>query len=188
MSFPTYANTIITFNTPAVAFQDGYGQGRPYVEGDYCMSTVNTPGNYGSIIRFNPLTQNALVPNNGTVHMGVTLFANPWLQKTDGGPFNLIGLDLAEYSEYTNWVNSVSMVGYRQDGSTLTATLAIDRIFDGYGGVNDFQHYNLNWKNLIRVEFHSTCFSMDNIEVLAVPEPATILLLTLGGLILRKKR
>lgn len=63
------------------------------------FSSISDPGHHGSIIRFNPDTQSANVPNKGSIHMGVTYYANPWFQRSDGGEFDLISLELGEYSE-----------------------------------------------------------------------------------------
>ncbi len=167
---PVYGqNYFITFDQTPVDFQDSYGDGALYIEGDYYLSTYSDPSHHGSIIRRNPFTQNALVPNNGTIHLAVTHFANPWLQRFDGGIFDLIGLDIAEYSEFANWNRSVTITGCFEDGSTVNTTLPLDRVFDGFGGIKDFQHYSLNWTGLVRLNFDTTGFSMDNIEVVTPP-------------------
>ncbi len=172
--------TVLTFDDPSVSFQSGYGPGSSYIENGFSLSTVNDPGHYGSFIRFNPDAQNALVPNNGSVHVGITAFANPWLQKVDGGLFSLISLDIAEYSEYVNRATLFAISGLKGDGSTVQANLSLDRLFDGAGGIDDFQHYVLNWTDLVRVDFDSVGVSFDNLEVAAVPTPATLLLFSTG--------
>jgi hypothetical protein len=175
-------NYTMTFDTTPVAFQEGYGSGQPYIEGDYSLMTTDIGINSGSIIRFNPFTQHARVPNNGTIYMGVSLFAHPVLQRIDGGAFNLIGLDVAHYSEYGMSTEAVSLTGYLESGSTLTQSLPLPT------GSLDFYHYNLNWNNLTCVKFNNDGFGMDNIQISSIPEPATLLLLGLGGLFLRRKR
>jgi len=180
ISSNTFASTILTFNNPPVIFQDGYGPGDQYVEGDYMLSNAVDPGGHGSVIRFNPFNQNALVPNNGTVHVGTTLFSNPWLQRTDGGAFSLLSLDIAEYSEHVTWITSVSLTGHMQNGETVQATLALDGVFDGIGGVEDFQKYVLNWDKLVRLDFNTDGIAFDNIEVSAVPIPTAVWLFASG--------
>ena len=159
---PAFAG-FLDFDNPPVSFQQAYSDGASYIEDGYAISTVSAPGHFGSVIRFNPYAQSTLVSNNGTVHMGITLFANPWLQKVDGGTFALISLDVAEYSQSVTWPRSFDLTGHRANGSTLTASLPLDRVFDGAGGVDDFQHYTLNWTNLVRVDFTSPGVTFDNL-------------------------
>ena len=72
------------------------------------------------------------------------------------------------------------LTGTQADGTVLVEELAIDGIFDGLGGVEDFQHYDLDWTNLVRVDFETQGVSFDNINLAAVPEPSAILLF-IGG-------
>lgn len=181
----SYSSTILTFDNPPVAFQDGYGDGDTYVEDDYSLSSISDPGHSGAFIRLNPDTQAALVPNNGTVHVGTSLFSNPWLRRTDGGAFSLLSLDVAEYSEFVTWPTSVSLTGLKGNGDTLQANLSLDGIFDGSGGVDDFQHYVLNWEDLVRVNFNTDGIAFDNIEVASVPVPAAIWLFISGLVFIR---
>lgn len=184
---------LITFDTSPVAFQQGYGDGTQYVEGDFFISSTSTPGAHGGVIRFNPDAQRAIVPNNGTIHMGATYFSNPWLQRVDGGVFDFLGLDLAEYSEYV-MTRSVDIRGIFESGAAVTRTFTLDRLLDGAGGVNDFQHFNLDWTNLVRVDFLTYGFAMDNLvvfpsAVVSVSEPSSLAILLIGifGLVLRKQ-
>jgi hypothetical protein len=179
--------TILTFDDPPVTSQDGYGPGRSYVESEYMLSTVSDPGHHGSFIRFNPEAQSFLTPNNGSVHVGISLFANPWLEKVDGGLFSLISLDIAEYSEYVV-KKSFAISGLKSDGSTVHANLSLDGIFDGAGGIDDFQHYVLNWTDLVRVDFNSYGVAFDNLELTSVPSPATLLLFGTGLIMLLGSR
>lgn len=174
--------SIITFDVDPPDFQQGYGEGSIYEEGGFFLSTVSDPGRHGSIIRFNPEAQNAAVPNNGSIHMGATLFSNPWLQKPDGGIFSLISLEIAEYSEFVRPPEPLNITGLTAGGQILSANLSIDNIFDGAGGVDDFQFFSFNWNNLIRLDFNNTGFSFDNIHVdsVPVPEPETWILFFLG--------
>ena len=168
--------TVLNFDSPPVSFQEGYGVNDVYTEVGYSLRTT---GGTGSIIRFNPFVQNALVPNNGTVHFGVTYNANPVLTRGSGQLFDFNSLDLAEYSEFVP-APLVILAGITATGETLLSNITLDRIFDGLGGANDFQHVELAWRNLVRVEFRANGFAFDNLEVRAVPEPMTAGLLAAG--------
>jgi len=188
------ASTVLTFDEPPVAFQDGYSDGDQYTESGYFLSSVSDPGHNGALIRFNPNTQITQVPNNGTVHFGITAFANPWLQRIDNGIFNLVSLDVARYSRATNFVDTARLVGHRADGSQIEAILSLPPLFldEPPGGREDFSNYVLNWDGLVRVDFASFAFAFDNVEVAVVPLPAGIWLfgsaLGLLGCMWRKAR
>ncbi len=181
--FPAISSAaVITFDLDPPALQQGYGEGSIYEEEGYFLSTSNDPGHSGSIIRFNPDAVSGIVPNNGSIHMGATHFSNPWLQKSDGGAFDLISLEVAEYSAFVTPPQSLNISGLTVNGLVLSTNLFIDDIFDGAGGVDDFQFYSLNWTNLVRLDFNDTGFSIDNIEVnsATVPEPELLSLLVIG--------
>ena len=98
---------ILDFNNPPVGSQDPYGPGfydppnatgPTYIEDGFRLATTNAPGDYGSIIRFNPFNQQAPVPSDGTVYFGATYYSNPWLDMTNGSAFSISQIDLADYS------------------------------------------------------------------------------------------
>jgi hypothetical protein len=76
-------------------------------------------------------------------------------------------------------------------GSTVSASFALDHINDGSGPLVDFQTFVLphSFSGLVSVTFNGSGgfydgpefivndFSLDNISVFAVPEPATLVLL-----------
>ena len=168
--------TVLNFDNPPVPFQVGYGVNDVYTESGYSLRTI---GGTGAIIRFNPFVQNALVPNNGTVHFGVTYDANPVLTREPRHLFDFQSLDLAEYSEFVP-APLVTLAGITATGETLIRSITLDGIFDGLGGSNDFQHVELAWRKLTRVEFRASGFAFDNLEVRAVPEPTTAGLVAAG--------
>jgi len=135
-------------------------------------------------------------PDNGTVYTAAAFteslmfsFADDY---TDATTFNLLSVDLAEYSTVVPNAVTVPFIGYRQDGSSVTAYFTTDGIIDGTGPIPDFQtfYFGPEFSGLTRVEVPTWGWSMDNL-VIAIPEPSTGLLLVVGGLALwsvRKSR
>jgi hypothetical protein len=92
----------------------------------------------------------------------------------------------------------VDVVGQLVDGGTVTASFALDRVIDGPGGTNDFQHLVLPaaFRNLASVLFVGAGnpptangifhdFAIDNVGTNLpppVPEPETVILLASGVL------
>ena len=93
-------------------------------------------------------------------------------------------MDLAEYSTVVPDAVTVQFIGYRVDGSTVTANLTTDGIIDGTGPIADFQTFNFGpeFSNLTRVEIPTDGWSLDNL-VVSIPEPGTWALLVAGGLL-----
>jgi len=104
---------------------------------------------------------------------------------TDSTTFNLVSVDLAEYSTVVPDARTVPFVGYREDGSSVAAFFTTDGIIDGTGPLEDFQtfYFGPEFSNLTRVEVPTYGWSMDNL-VIAIPEPSTGLLAVAGGLIM----
>jgi hypothetical protein len=104
---------------------------------------------------------------------------------TNGSLFGLVSVDLAEYSTGFTEPVTVHFLGYRLDGSTVTADLTTDGIIDGTGPLPDFQtlYFGPEFTGLTRVEIPTWGWSLDNLFV-SVPEPGTWAILTLGSLLL----
>lgn len=100
---------------------------------------------------------------------------------TTGAQFDLLGVDLAEYSTVVPDSVTVHFIGYRHDGSIVTADLTTDGIIDGTGPLADFEAFQFGpeWYGLTRVEVPSHGWSLDNL-VVAVPEPGMWALLLAG--------
>lgn len=184
----SFAAVTLDFDAPSVPFQQGYGEGDLYSEDGFQFGTVNAPGHVGAMIRFNPPAQNVVVPDNGSIHLGISMFTTPYLQREDGGVFNLNSLSVGEYSQFAANASQLNISGTLAGGGSVSAVLSIDGIFDGAGGLDDFQSYDLNWENLVRVDFNSELVSIDNLQVEAIPEPVTVafLLCAMGVFVVRR--
>lgn len=124
-------------------------------------------------------------PENGTAYLQ-GLGTGLTFSFTDGSVFSLNAVDLAEYSTVFPYPFTVHFVGYRHDGSIVTTDFTTDGIIDGTGPLVDFQTFSFGgqFTGLDRVEIPMTGWSLDNLIVTPIPEPSTLSLVALGGLIL----
>jgi len=99
----------------------------------------------------------------------------------DGYVFNMLAVDLAEYSTVKPEAVTVRFVGYRAEGYIVTTNLTTDGIFDGGGSIADFEtlYFGPEFSNLIRVEIPTFGWSLDNLR-LSVPEPTAASLEIVG--------
>jgi hypothetical protein len=127
-------------------------------------------------------------PDNGTAFLQVMRYTTGFRMK-DGSLFNVLSVDLAEYSTAFAVPMEITLRGHRIDSSIVVETFTIDGVIDGAGHVNDFERFvfDNDFRNLKYVEINSATFSMDNLTVETVPEPGTILMLGLGTAIIRKR-
>lgn len=122
-------------------------------------------------------------PDNGTAYLQATLGDSLLFSFINGSVFGLVSIDLAEYSTVVPNAVQVLLVGYRQDGSTVSVNFTTDGIIDGGGPLADFQtfYFDKEWIDLTRVEIPTFGWSLDNLRVgVRVPEPTTSTML-LGG-------
>jgi hypothetical protein len=127
---------------------------------------------------------NSLYPENGSAYLQASLGDSLMFSFTDGRFFDLTSVDLAEYSTVVPDARSVPFVGYRFDGTIVTATFTTDGIIDATGPVADFQtfYFDSRFMGLSRVEIPAYGWSFDNL-VVSVPEPGSAALLVTGVLI-----
>ena len=106
----------------------------------------------------------------------------------DGLGFNLVSVDLAEYSTVVPDAVTVHFVGYRHDGSIVTTDFMTDGVIDGTGPLADFEtfYFDKEWTDLTRVEIPTFGWSLDNL-VVSVPEPTSAVLLLAGALLLWRR-
>ena len=120
-------------------------------------------------------------PENGTTYLQATLGDTLMFSSVEGSLFGLASVDLAEYSTVVPDAVTVPFIGYRPDGSTVTASFTTDGIIDGTGPLADFQtfHFGPEFSGLARVEIPTFGWSLDNL-VVSVPEPSGLALATLA--------
>ena len=123
-----------------------------------------------------------IYPDNGTPYMDTFLTQAPLSITTiSGALFNLLTVDLAEYSTGSAGAHSLTFSGYRSDGAVVSQIFTLDGIIDGTGPLADFETFmfNAEFYNLQSVTIEQHGYSMDNLvlEVNAIPEPATSKLL-----------
>ena len=126
-------------------------------------------------------------PDNGTGYLQALLGSTLRFQFINLTPFNLISVDLVEYSTVVPDAVTVHFIGYRSDGSIVTQDFTTDGIIDGTGPGVDFEtfYFGPEFSGLTRVEIPTFGWSLDNLVV--VPEPGTwglILLAAVVGTIL----
>ena len=127
-------------------------------------------------------------PENGTAYVMAGLGDSLRFGLDDGLDFGLVSVDLAEWStDYPEPV-TVPFVGYRHDGSTVTASFTTDGIMDGTGPLADFQTFDFppQFVGVYQVRILTYGWSLDNLVVsYGVPEPGTGTLVGAGTALLR---
>ena len=114
--------------------------------------------------------------------------------------FDAVSVDLAEYSTLFPFAAEVTFFGVTAAGQELTHTFTTDGVIDSLGGASDFESFQFppTFRSLVSLTTHMPQigppaldgFAFDNLVLLAIPEPATaLLLLAAFGLLLgRHKR
>jgi hypothetical protein len=120
-------------------------------------------------------------PDNGSAYLQAGSGSTLKFSFLNGSVFDLLSVDLAEYSTVVPDAVTVRFVGYRQDGSTVMADFITDGIIDGTGPLADFQTFNFGtqFSQLTRVEIPTDGWSLDKL-VVSVPEPGSGSILLLG--------
>ncbi len=120
-------------------------------------------------------------PDNGTAYLLAGAGDSLMFSMTGVRVFDLVSVDLAEFSTLYAYPTSVWFVGYKPDGSSVTTVLVTDGIMDGNGPLADFETFYLGeaFRGVERVEIPTNGWALDNL-VLAIPEPSGGMLLGLG--------
>lgn len=171
----TFGSVRITFDLPARPPGTGILL-QSYYEAGFIFTSIAESGRFGRIAPGDPRDPDFVTPflNTG---VGESLM----FSLTSGGLFDLVSVDLAEYSTVVPEAVLVPFVGYYADGTTVTTSFLTDGIIDGPAGARDFEtfHFGPEFSGLTRVEIPSYGWSLDNV-VVVIPEPSTGSLLVLG--------
>jgi len=191
-------STSVNASVVSLNFEDPSILNKYYLDGELIATTpvqIGTSGTGGAADIIAPPASYTSGPNNGSAYLHSSSYSSIFLQANGIDVFNLLSLDLGEYSSYS--VNgSVTITGFINGGGQVSTTLSIDDVFDGLGGVNDFQliTFDPSWRNLTRVELDNAAYSLDNIQLdmNPVPVPAAVWLFGSGlfgliGIARRKK-
>ncbi|HTO70588.1 MAG TPA: hypothetical protein VMR31_12060 [Myxococcota bacterium] len=130
------------------------------------------------------------VAANGTSTMDVLYAESLAFDREDGGTFDLVSIDLAEYSTVYPTPMTIELVGDRVDGTSVAATFTTDGIVYGGSSTVDFQTFALpdSFRDLIRVHSPTQGYAFDNVVVSVAPEPGAALLAALVALVIRAAR
>ncbi len=169
-------------------FEDPLLAGQYFLDGELVANTpvqIGTTGSNGAADIIDPPSSYTSGPNNGSAYLHSSIYSSIYIQASQTDFFSLISLDLGEYSSYAS-NDSVTITGFKNSGNQITTTFQLDSLFDGLGGINDFQLITLNssWSGLTRVEFDNSAYSLDNIQldINPVPIPAAFWLFVSGVL------
>ncbi len=125
-------------------------------------------------------------PENGTVFLILAAFDSLSGSRGVVSRFGLFSVDLSEFSTLYNAPKTVQFIGYRSDGTVVTADFTTDGTIDGTGALPDFQtfYFDNRFSDLVRFEVPSHTYALDNLVFFdVVPEPGTGALFVLGGLL-----
>lgn len=136
------------------------------------------------------------IVTNGSNTLLVDVGPTVTMTKVGGGAFTLNALVAAEaYGTGQLGSRSLLLEAVLFGGGTATQTLTFDGIFDGAGGLADFQAFTVStaFTNVVSVSFsglnaagaRGSIYQLDNIvvnEAARLPEPASLLLV--GGALL----
>jgi hypothetical protein len=171
-----------------------YLYGTTYDElGMHFAVIVPTPGsgspNHDYIGIDGPITTPSNIPYDTTPYMLFFRQNSPddyvGFSLTGGSTFGLTSVQLADPSSPSTSVDTITFVGYKSGGTTVTETFNAGgnnaTTFQGYTFDSDFA------SGLTSVSIDSTRWAMDNL-VFSVPEPSGLVLLGIGGLMVPLRR
>ncbi len=105
------------------------------------------------------------------------------ISNVNSAAFTLFSIDVAEYSAFFS-TSSVTVVGYKSGGGTISTVFSIDGVIDGTGPQADFETFSFgsDFENLTHAEIQANGYSLDNVagELFIIPEPYAGVLLAAG--------
>jgi len=149
---------------PDASFRIAF-EGQPpqtaYMVNEYVESAVQFTGRPDLVHNGGGLSN---YPDNGTGYLQSAYHIT--FQDVFGRSFNLQAVDIAEYSTVYAFPVSVTFVGSKADGSTVSQTFVTDGQCDGVGPLADFQTVTFSdeWSGLLTIDIQSDYgLSIDNV-------------------------
>jgi hypothetical protein len=147
--------------------------------------TLTHSGSFAQIL----VNQGSDFSGNGTKRLISFNSSTITLTRTDGGVFNFIGFDGAEsWALFPHtWATGIRVTGFDQSLNIVAMQVfTLDLIKDPLLGFQTFTASGFN--QLTRLEFSGVCgstgcnpeFSLDNLGLEPIPEPASMVLLAFG--------
>lgn len=159
-----------TATSSAVTYTIGFEDGAPPANSQVLTASYSEDG----FLMTQPLNMLRIGPNlfnradNGTAHVAMPDSRWNWtITRTGGGSFDLIRVDLAEYSIPVPAPKSVTWTGTTSTGQNVTTTFTTDGIIDGPGASPDFQTFTFptSFRDLTSARVTVDLYSMDNVVV-----------------------
>jgi hypothetical protein len=179
----TFEPLTVTFDGPPVLRPGASITVQQYLEGGMWFAGIPGTDGFGRTWSGDPRD-----PYNGSVaFLQAALGDSLMFGLDDGSSFEPVSVDLAEYSTVVPDAVTVSFVGCRSDGGTVTVSFTTDGIMDGTGPLTDFQtfYFGPEFAGVYQVRIPAYGWSLDNLVVSRwVPEPGTGALLCVGAVLL----
>lgn len=167
------APIVIGFEEPVPQGPGTSGRRPEYREAGFVFSEAPLPGGPpNGMGRTGALSGGR--PGNGTSFLSFLLNSSLVFRMDDGSSFDLLAVDLAEYSVVFQAPKDVSVVGERLDGTIVEVLFVTDGQIDGaFGPLPDFETFLLpsTFIDLVEVRIPVDTFAIDNVAVRLVPEP-----------------
>jgi hypothetical protein len=135
------------------------------------------PGSAGFVLRNGPGSDGGL-PDNGTTYVQCLIGDSLRISAVNGSTFSISSIDVAGYSDIVPNISG-TFTGFHADGSTVTASFNVNSLA--------FQTLNFDgFNNLVSVQI-PYFGSLDNLVVTPAPEPSSLVLLAVGGVLMVRK-
>lgn len=171
----------LTFEGPPFLPPDTSRIVQEYQESGFVFTPIDPDAPWAGFGRRGQPSFHAAWPDNGTASLASDSMSTLSFSLPTAQVFDLVAVDLAEYSTVVPEAVTVHFIGYRPDGSVITTDFTTDGIMDGTGPLTDFQTFRFGpeWTRLARVEIPTVGWSLDNL-VVSIPEPSCGALLFFG--------